>query len=283
MVRSLVSAAVFSLSLTFALEAPAAEWVPMAQGNRVVGEMDWWPTDDAHVVGMGVAAQIRLHPVVYLDLDFPWGIFAPDRGDTLFALGNPTVGAHWADSITDKLAAHAGGSLTISTLIRDRDTNFDGDYGESFVTRVLAGSTRAYADLHRYFPEYMFLRGRGGIELQILPVLYYRVNVAPTIAIPLGEFVEGAEFFLDIHNEIEARSRSGVGGGLHLQGVIFPGDVWIDDRDEAQLAVEPYFVYDPGRGFYARVGSLVALDEPLGFGLRNGRMASVRVTLGGRW
>jgi hypothetical protein len=281
MVRSLVSAAVLSLSLASAGAASAAEWVPKAQGMRVVGEIDWWPTDNVNVVGMGVAAQIRLTPVVYLDLDFPWAIYSPDRGDALFAIGNPTVGAHWADFINEKLAAHAGGSLTISTMISGTDTLFDNDFDERLFTRVFAASTRAYADLHRYYPEYMFLRGRGGLELQIVPVLYYRLEVAPMIAIPLGEFVNDAELIVDIHNEIEARGRSGVGGGLHLQGVINTSS--FRGHDDAQLAAEPYFVYDPGRGFYARVGSLIAVDEPLGFGLNNGRMASFRVTLGGRW
>jgi hypothetical protein len=281
MVRSLVSAAVLSLSLASAGAASAAEWVPKAQGSRVVGEIDWWPTDDVNVVGMGVAAQIRLTPVVYLDLDFPWAIYSPDRRDALFAIGNPTVGAHWADAINEKLAAHAGGSLTIATLISGTDTVFDSDFNDSFFTRDFAAATRAYADLHRYSPEYMFLRGRGGLELQIVPVLYYRLEVAPMIAIPLGEFVHDAELIVDIHNEIEARGRSGVGGGLHLQGVI--NTTAFRGNDDAQLAAEPYFVYDPGRGFYARVGSLIAVDEPLGFGLNNGRMASFRVTLGGRW
>jgi hypothetical protein len=281
MVRSLVSAAVLSLSLASAGAASAAEWVPKAQGSRVVGETDWWPTDDVHVVGMGVAAQIRLTPVVYLDLDFPWAIYSPDVGDALFAIGNPTVGAHWADAITEKLAAHAGGSLTIATMISGDGTLLNNDFDDRYFTRAFAASTRAYADLHRYYPEYMFLRGRGGIELQIAPVLYYRVEIAPTIAIPLGEFVRDAELIVDIHNEIEARGRSGVGGGLHLQGVLYTNS--FRANDDAQLAVEPYFVYDPGRGFYARVGSLVAVDEPLGPGFDRGRMASIRVTLGGRW
>jgi hypothetical protein len=276
MVRSLVSAAVLSLSLASAGAASAAEWVPKAQGGRVVGEIDWWPTDDFDVVAMGVAAQIQLGRVLYLDLDFPWVITSPEYGDSDFVIGNPTVGLHWADTLTKKLAAHAGGSFTVATMISDRSS-----LSGSYFTRVFATTTRAYADFHRYFPEFIYLRGRGGIELQIVPVLYYRVELSPMIAIPAGDAVDDAEVLVDIHNEIEARGRSGVGGGLHLQAVL--SSVEIGRNDDAQLAVEPYFVYDPGRGFYARVGSLIAVDEPLGFGLNNGRMASFRVTLGGRW
>lgn len=281
MVRSLVSAAVLSLSLASAGAASAAEWVPKAQGSRVVGEIDWWPTDDLDVVAMGVAAQIRLASAVYLDLDIPWAITSPEIGDSRFVFGNPTVGAHWGDFVNEKLAAHAGGSLTVSTMISDRNDFFGIDYQQRLFTRVFATSTRAYADFHRFAPEYIFLRGRGGIELQISPAFYYRVEGAPMIAIPVGELAEDAEFLMDIHNEIEGRSRSGVGGGLHLQAVINTNEVRRDDS--AQLAVEPYFVYDPGRGFYARVGALIALDEPLGFGLDRGEVATFRVTLGGRW
>jgi len=276
MVRSLVSAAVLSLSLASAGAASAAEWVPKAQGGRVVGEIDWWPTDDFDVVAMGVAAQIQLGRVLYLDLDFPWVITSPEYGDSDFVIGNPTVGLHWADTLTKKLAAHAGGSFTVATMISDRSS-----LSGSYFTRVFATTTRAYADFHRYFPEFIYLRGRGGIELQIVPVLYYRVELSPMIAIPAGDAVDDAEVLVDIHNEIEARGRSGVGGGLHLQAVF--NSARIQGNDEAQLAMEPYFVYDPGRGFYARVGTLISVGGPLGFGLNDDNLAAIRVTLGGRW
>lgn len=281
MVRSLVFAAVLSLSLASAGAASAAEWVPKAQGSRVVGEIDWWPTDDFDVVAMGVAAQIRLGRVLYLDLDFPWAITSPEFGDSDFVIGNPTVGLHWADTLTEKLAAHAGGSFTVATMVSDRTSFLSGSYQEAYFTRVFAMTTRAYADFHRYFPEYIYLRGRGGIELQIVPVLYYRVELSPMIAIPAGDAVDDTEVLVDIHNEIEARGRSGVGGGLHLQAVLTSAK--IQGNDDAQLAVEPYFVYDPGRGFYARVGTLISVGGPLGFGLNDDNLASIRVTLGGRW
>ena len=190
MVRPLIYAAVLSLSLASTGPAAAAEWVPKAQGNRVVGELEWWPTEHLNVISMGVAAQIKLGRVVYLDLDIPWAFADPDSGDTVFAFGNPTVGVHWADSLNEKLAAHAGGTFTVATMFSDRDTFFDNDYNERYLTRVLATANRAYADFHRFLPEYAFLRARGGIELRILPVLYYRLEVAPLIAIPIGEPVD---------------------------------------------------------------------------------------------
>jgi hypothetical protein len=280
MVRSLVSAAVLSLSLAVGGAASAAEWVPKAQGGRVVGEIDWWPTDARDVVSMGVAAQIPLGRVVYLDLDVPWAIHSPDRGDSRFVFGNPTVGVHWADFVNEKLAAYAGGTLTIATMLSDNGAIFSSDFNERRFTRNVATFARAFADFHRFTPEYVFLRGQGGIELQIAPVLYYRVEGVPIIAIPASEIAQDAAFLLEIHNTFEARGRSGVGGGLHLQAVLNTNEFGLDSA--MQLAAEPYFVYDPGRGFYARVGTLISVNAPLGFGLDSG-MASLRVTLGGRW
>jgi hypothetical protein len=87
---------------------------------------------------------------------------------------------------------------------------------------------------------------------------------------------------MEVHNEIEARAPIGVGGGMHLQGVFISDDP-SNDNDAAQLAMEPYFVYEPIRGFYARAGLLVALDSELGFGFNRGKVATIRIGLGGKW
>jgi hypothetical protein len=283
--RSLISAAVLSLSLASAGAASAAEWVPKAMGNRVVNEVDWWPTSYKHTVAMGIAAQIRLAQGMFLDLDIPWAIVAPGYSDgsiASFAFGNPTVGVHWASLLSDKLAMHAGGTLTVATLVNARNGTTS-DHSAS-VTRSYGASTRAYADFHRFANEYIFFRGRAGVELRILPVLYYRPELVTMLAIPIAKRIDDVEYFVEIHNEIELRSKSGVGGGLHLQAVFNTNQADnLYHTDTAQLAVEPYLFYDPGRGFYARVGCLVALDEPLGFGFDEYGMASIRVTLGGRW
>jgi len=286
--RSLISAIVLSVSLASSGAASAAEWVPKAMGSRVTGEINWWPGDFEHIVTMGIGAQIRLTQVVFADLDVAWAVFVPDRKDHLssttstFAFGNPTAGVHWAGLMNDKLAMHAGGSLTVATLFRDRDVFYarpgrgNGDL-DVVGTRGTATLVRAYADFHRLVPDYIFLRGRAGMELQIRPELYYRTELAPVVAIAV--VADTADFILDIQHEIEARSSLGIGGGLHLQAVF----TTLLRKDTTQLALEPYFVFDPGRGVYARVGTLLALDEPLGFGLESGRVASICITLGGRW
>jgi hypothetical protein len=289
MLRSLVAASALSLTMTAASAAVAADgpWVPKTQGSRLGGDIDWWPTDSSHTVAFGLVGQIQLGRVVYLDFDVPLAVW--DRRTTFgsrdgtFVFGNPTVGVHWADTINSKVAAFAGGTFTVSTLISDTpyDLQNDLDRQEAYGARSFAFATRAYADVHRFVPDYVFLRGRGGLEVRILPVLYYRFEAVPIIAIPVGYYVSDPEFLFEIHNEIEGRSTGGVGGGLHLQAVFIP--TGLGAGDSAQLALEPYFTYEPVRGFYARLGALVALDRPLGFGLNEGKVATFRVSLGGKW
>lgn len=286
-VRSLFATAA-ALSLTLATaNADAADgpWLPRAQGSRIGVEMDWWPTDSNHVVAFGIVGQIQLARVVYLDFDVPFAIWDRDYrfngSEGTFVFGNPTVGAHWADTINSKVSAFAGGTFTIPTMVTDRVGILDNDRVELANGRLLGTYTRAWADVHRFVPEYVFVRGNGGMEIRILPVLYYRFAVAPVIAIPVSEIVDDPEFIIEIHNEIEARGSHGAGGGLRLQGVFNPTDVYGDDA--VQTAIEPYFVYEPIRGFYARVGSLVALDRSLGFGLNDGKVATFRVHMGGKW
>lgn len=288
MVHRFVFAAILSVSLASSGVAAAAEWVPRAMGNRIAGEVDWYPYFWNHVVAMGVAAQVRLDQRVFLDLDFAWVIIAPgpeanEYVDTKFAFGNPTVGVHWADLLSDKLAMHVGGTVTVPTLVNGCDS-VDPYCDDNTSTPFPGTYTRAYADLHRFLPDYIFLRARTGVDLRIFPELYYRAELVSMIAIPLARQIDAVEYIVDIHNEMEARASFGMGGGLHLQAVFnTKQNDNVQYNDTAQLAVEPFVSYDPGRGFYARVGCLVALDDPLGFGLDRGGMASIRVTLGGRW
>jgi hypothetical protein len=285
MLRSIVAASALSITLTAASAAVAAggPWVPKAQGSRLGAEIDWWPTDFSHTVTFGLVGQIELGRVIYLDFDVPLSVLDRrttfNNRDATFVFGNPTVGVHWADTINEKVSAFAGGTFTVSTLITD--SPLDDDSQEAYAARGFAFATRAYADIQRFFPDYVFLRGRGGLEVRILPVLYYRFEALPIIAIPVGDYVSDTEFLLEFHNEIEGRSTGGVGGGLHLQAVVIATD--LGGEDSAQLAVEPYFTYEPARGFYARIGALLALDRPLGFGFNDGKVATFRVSLGGKW
>jgi hypothetical protein len=103
------------------------------------------------------------------------------------------------------------------------------------------------------------------------------------VLLPVGDDVRRTEVIVLHGAEFELLANMGVGGGVRLQGVFFPTEEG-SSADRAQLAFEPYFAYEPEpRGFFARVGLLVAADPPLGFGFDRGRVATLRATLGGKW
>lgn len=280
-----LSLAFSALALAFSQEAGADDWTPKRQGNRIGGEIDWWPYKNPndrrnyHVASLGVVGQFGVARNVFIDFDVPLGLLSTP-GDDYITLGNPTVGVHWGKTFTDSVSVFAGGSLTMATQVIDRFDN-DPDTFEAFYTRTAASSMRGYADLHRFASSYFFMRGIGGVEIHPIPVLYYRGELALLLAIPVGDYINDAEFVVEVHNEIEARTAKGIGGGLHIQSVLFTTD--IDRTESAQWAVEPYFVYEPVRGFFARVGTLVALDRPLGFGFDRGKVFVIKASLGGKW
>jgi hypothetical protein len=287
MLRSLFTAAALLVPLALATSAGAQEgaWLPKAQGSRLGVDIDYWPTDDTNAFGFGILGQFRVARTAYIDFEVPWAVWdyrvplIRDR-ESAFVFGNPTVGAHWADTLSDRVSAHAGGSLTVSTLISDRFPDLD-DLEPYFAREAIVYS-RAFADVHRFMPDRVFLRGKGGLEIRIASPLYYRLDIVPVLAIAAGEPARKTDFLLEVHNEFEGRSRKGIGGGVRLQTVFLATDPF-DDRDAFQAAIEPYFTYEPLRGFYARLGILVALDRPLGFGLNDGKVATFRASLGGKW
>jgi hypothetical protein len=89
-----------------------------------------------------------------------------------------------------------------------------------------------------------------------------------------------ATFTLEQAVEFEGRLRNGLGFGARLQGVALPGAA-----DQFQVVFEPFIALSPrnGRGFYLRVGFPLALDEPLGPGFDDNKLAAVRLALGGQW
>jgi hypothetical protein len=56
------------------------------------------------------------------------------------------------------------------------------------------------------------------------------------------------------------------------------------DADLIQTAIEPFFSYEPtAPGVFVRAGFLVALDERLGFGFDEGKVATFKLAVGGKW
>lgn len=288
------TAAVFALTLLAPLTAlaqPALDtsWVK-SQGNRVGLEVDMFSSSqettfivpiEISILGLAFTAvgQIEIMDKVYLDAELPFGygsfsISTEDDEDSEsgFVLGNPTIGAHYADAMkTDsdlEIAYFFGGTLSAPVIF---------DPGEEASVAVAANlQSRAYFDLHRFTPEYLPIRLRGGAEIRILPYLLYRGDLGLANYIPLdsGDF----EMVVEQGNEIEARTEGGFGGGLRLQAA-FP----LTNNDLVQTAVEPFVAYEPESGLYARAGFLIALDEQLGFGLDQGKLATVRLAVGGKF
>lgn len=277
---------------------PAADtsWVK-SQGNRAGLEFDllyrseeyqFFDTDiSISMLGMGFTAvgQFEVVDKIYIDAAIPtaFGSYSVSGGDgggntsddstSGFTLGNPIVGAHYADTLSlegvPELAFSLGGTVSIPTV-------FDPSDERSLAIGAVVPA-RAYEDADRLAPETLAVRLRGAAEMRILPYLLYRGDFAPVSYIPL----DGQDFELSVEqgNEIEARSEDGFGGGLRLQGVLV-----LTDSDILQTALEPFVSYEPNApSFYARVGFLMALDEGLGFAFDQGKVKTLRVALGGKW
>ncbi|MCC6552641.1 MAG: hypothetical protein IT372_06390 [Polyangiaceae bacterium] len=282
-----------------------ASWVK-SQGNRVGLEVDFLRTtetednDGIEITGAltGISftavAQIKILDDIYLLAELPVGYgsysITSDGGTTShgfemdpideseggFTLGNPTVGAHYTRFLMPELAFFAGGTISVPT-IWDLDIRDEDDIGR-FVAVTTNASARAYYDLHRFVPETLPIRARGGVEYRIMPWLLSRGEIAPVFFIPL-KGRRDFELAVEQGNEGEARMDSGFGGGLRLQEV-FP----LTDNDLIQMAIEPFISYEPpAPNVYVRAGFLVALDRYLGFGLEEGKVATLRVAVGGKF
>lgn len=284
MLRSLFTAGACAVVLSIASPAAAQHggWTPRTQGNRIGGDFGIWPTDTIKTLPFAIVGQLQITRVLHLDFEVPWAIAVSTPefgdGDSEAIFGNPTFGLHYGGMLSRRVALYAGGTISVSP-------NLDSDISDNLVASLATGAN-AYGDLHRYVPEYIFVRPRVGVEIQGAPFFYYRGELVPMILGPLGENVRNAEFVIETLHDFEFRARSGVGGGVRLQGVFLATfDRGFDNNeDTSQLAMEPFFAYEPPDGhFYARVGLLIALDEPLGFGFKEGRVATIRTSLGGKW
>jgi hypothetical protein len=279
----------------------------MSQGNRAGLQFDFWPSHIEFDFGPVTSsiniyefvwcpyAQIELVKHVYLDVELPFAYVTAsvstessdpnvtvkqnDESNDAFAFGQPTIGAHYGANVTPELAFHAGGTVSVPTLIHITDD-------ARIAAAAYAINSRADFDSHRFFLDHMPIRARGGIEYRILPELYYRGDIAPVFAIPFNhtesdgsESNNKVEFFIDQGNEIEYRLDSGLGFGFRFQEVFI-----LTEHDKIQTAAEPFIGYEPSHpGVYARLGFLVALDKSAGFGFDQGKVASLRTTVGGKW
>lgn len=294
--KPLLSAAVL-LGLWLAAPSTALadknRWI-RSQGHRVGLELDVlsksadWAQDDvtSEVSTFGLSftlvGQLRWRDRLYLDAELPLAygsLSASFRSERLnvdesssasaFFFGNPTVGVHYARTFYRRVAVFAGGAFSIPVL----------DEPDKNARAALQATTpaRAYFDLHRLLPGHFPLRIRGGVEAQVGTRLFYRADTAVMIAPPTSR--SGTELVVEQGNELEMRGKGALGGGLRLQAALM-----LTRDDMAQLALEPFVSYEPAKsGFHGRAGLLVALDAPLGFGLAEDKVATLKLAVGHRF
>jgi hypothetical protein len=262
-------------------------WKQKAEGSRAGIEVDWWSTGASSSLSWALTAQLEVIEHLHFSLNVPFTLLnwetAGGTERSQFAFGNPAVGAHWTRVEDEKLAYFVGGFVTLPTQvgespIRTDEILFD---AAAHTARRFAIQSRAFIDLNRFFPEYVFAGGRGGAELRLGPGVYSRIDIAAAVGIPASGTVPDSGLMFQAFVELEGRADFGLGAGGRLQGAFYGFDQI--DADFGQTAFEPYIVYWPERGFYARAGFLLALDNVLGPGLDKNKVRTVTVALGSAW
>lgn len=249
---------------------------PLSQQEDVGGDIYLWSAD---FVGTTVPlipfSHLGLTDTVFLDAEFPFSSNLDGADNARAGFGNPTVGAHWADEITDKWWLHLGGMASVPLASVD-----EGDWTR---TMFLSAVTMAIHDSYLWLVDYIPITGDFGVEYQPIDPIFVRMSLQPIIAIPIGArggraVGTGREAELILQNvfEFEARADVGVGGGVSL----LPVHVTTESGDNFQVSMEPFFGYDNDY-FFMRVGGRLALDRPLGFGFDQGRVATLHLRLGG--
>lgn len=248
--------------------ANAEDWVPDSHQASVGGELYWY---SAELVGSSIPIIPFLHleivDDVFLDAQLPFGmnIDGPD-GKTRFSLGNPTVGARYAP--TDGIIRWwAGGGISLPAgAIDDDDIQF-----ANLLSTVSLGGYDSHLFIGDAFPVYL----TGGIDVRVHETVSLQASLEPLLFIPVANRRD-AEFVLQTSLGGEYRHDSGFGAGMDFKLA------WLatESGDNAQALIDPYIGYttDP---VFVRLGLLLALDEPLGFGFDRGGVASPHVTVGG--
>ncbi|WP_437938525.1 hypothetical protein [Sorangium sp. So ce341] len=236
-------------------------------------------------IAITAAAQYKIVAGLHLDAEIPfvYGDVSGRQDTDLFGkpfwsegehshffFGNPTFGVHYAGNALPNLALFGGMSLTIP-LHPHPGSRLE-------VAAVANFPARAYFDAQRVLLGHWALRARVGTEIHFGKILFLTHDVATQIFLPTraGDFTKTV---IEQGNEIAFRPFGNFGIGMRLQAA-FP----LSSSNSAQLAAEPFIDWEPlVKGSFTRVGALVALDDDLGFGLNQGKVATIRVALGSKW
>ncbi|WP_437316257.1 hypothetical protein [Sorangium sp. So ce385] len=243
------------------LPAPADEGalgggtVPLAQRGAIGLETSAFTGGDSDGSGLAVAlfARMPFADHTFLDVRVPFGLAMDERTDAV--LGNVMLGAHHVARAGRKLWITVGGAVGLATL--SAQTHDHRSYEP-------VGASRAYWDLHEYFPSILPIHARFGAEVHLGPLIG-RLQIEPLLYIPLGR---NEEYEVAIQHAAEVQIGHGIAGGVRVQGVALPtfDNVGIRHavaRNLYVLALEPFLAIERKAAFL-RAGLLLPFDEELG-------------------
>jgi hypothetical protein len=261
-----------------------------SQGSRIGLEADVLSTSEGasissdgarvSVLETSFAVVTQLGPLggFHLDVELPFAYVSTEapgaeRGAPLpvdgFVLGNLTAGVHYAENFATSLAIFGGVTVSLPTT--------DPSAVASRYAAEYSSAARGFFDTHRMIVGHVPFRARAGAEARLARVIFLRGDAAAMLAVATG--TETSDILIEQSDELEVRAENGLGGGLRFQAAL-P----LSADDIVQAAIEPFVGYEaPEAGVYARLGFLLALDEPLGFGFDTGKVATFRFALGGKF
>ena len=229
--------------------------VPRGRRGAIGVETSSFTGGDSDVSGLAIAlfARVPFAEHTFLDVRVPFGLAMDERTDAV--LGNVMLGAHHVGRVGRTLWLTVGGAVGLATL---SGQTHDHDSYEP------VGASRAYWDLHEYFPSILPIHARLGAEAHVGPLIA-RAQIEPVLYIPLGR---NDEYEVAIQHAAELQIGHGIGGGLRVQGMALPTFDNVDVRHAVArnlyvLALEPFLAMERKLAF-VRTGLLLPFDEELG-------------------
>lgn len=225
----------------------------------------------------------ELSPNLLLDVHLPLSLAtdtelgSTNGGRAGVGLGNPTLGLTYVTTdahTTWFIGGRVGVPLSGAS-----------DAAPWQVANGLGAFSMALYDLQYWAYKFVPIGLRGGVEWQSSPGLFIRGSLEPTLFVPLEDrasvvTTRKALFLYQARFEVEKHGDSGWGGGAGVQLVhaVSEGNAF-GEGDNAQGAFDPFASYESATTF-ARLGLLIALDPPLGFGFDKDKVATLHLNVG---
>ncbi|WP_438040100.1 hypothetical protein [Sorangium sp. So ce128] len=230
--------------------------VPLSRRGAIGLETSSFTGGDGEVSGLAVAlfARMPFAQHTFLDVRLPFGLAMAERTDAV--LGNVTLGAHHVARVGRTFWLTVGGDVGLATL--SGKTHHHASYEP-------VSASRAYWDLHEFFPSILPIHARLGAEAHVGSLVIGRFQLEPVLYIPLGR---NKEYEVAIQHAAELQIGHGIGGGVRVQGMALPTFDNVSIRHAVArnlyvLAIEPFLAIERNLAFL-RTGLLLPFDEELG-------------------